>query len=123
MHSADVPTLHRRSSRVPTAVQVLVTSLEGKHFSDVCETLVVNAHGCAILTGVKLENGIPLHFHSKEGRETTARVVSCQPIDSDHRNWRLAAKLDRPENFWGLRDCPTRLGTSSGSSSAGASTD
>ena len=50
MHSADVPTLHRRSSRVPTAVQVLVTSLEGKHFSDVCETLVVNAHGCAILT-------------------------------------------------------------------------
>jgi len=106
MHSADVPTLHRRSSRVPTAVQVLVTSLEGKHFSDVCETLVVNAHGCAILTGVKLENGIPLHFHSKEGRETTAHVVSCQPIDSDHRNWRLAAKLDRPENFWGLRDCP-----------------
>jgi hypothetical protein len=106
MHSAEVPTLHRRSSRVPTAVQVLVTSLEGKHFSDVCETLVVNAHGCAILTGVKLENGIPLHFHSKEGRETTARVVSCQPIGSDHRNWRLAAKLDRPENFWGLRDCP-----------------
>jgi hypothetical protein len=106
MHSADVPTLHRRSSRVPTAVQVLVTSLEGKHFSDVCETLVVNAHGCAILTGVKLENGIPLHFHSKEGRETTAHVVSCQPIDSDHRNWRLGAKLDRPENFWGLRDCP-----------------
>lgn len=106
MHSGNVPTLLRRSSRVPTAVQILVTSLEGKHFSDVCETLVVNAHGCAILTRVRLEAGVPLHFHSKEGRDTTARVVSCQPMDSDHRSWRLGAKLDRPENFWGLRDCP-----------------
>ena len=112
MHSADAPTLHRRSSRVPTAVPLLVTSLEGKHFSDVCETLVVNAHGCAILTRVKLENGIPLHFHSKDGRETTAHVVSCQPVGSDHRNWRLGAKLDRPENFWGLRDCPKDWGLS-----------
>ena len=106
MHSGNSPTLLRRSSRIPTAVQILVTSLEGKHFSDVCETLVVNAHGCALLTRVKLEAGVPLHFHSKEGRDTTARVVSCQPIDSDHRSWRLGAKLDRPENFWGLRDCP-----------------
>jgi hypothetical protein len=106
MHSGNAPILLRRSSRVPTAVQILVTSLEGKHFSDVCETLVVNAHGCALLTRVKLEAGVPLHLHSKEGRDTTARVVSCQPIDSDHRNWRLGAKLDRPENFWGLRECP-----------------
>jgi hypothetical protein len=106
MHSGNASTLLRRSSRVPTAVQILVTSLEGKHFSDVCETLVVNAHGCAILTRVKLEAGVPLHFHSKEGRDTTARVVSCQPMDSDQRSWRLGAKLDRPENFWGLRDCP-----------------
>jgi hypothetical protein len=104
MHSADAPTIHRRSSRVPTAVPILVTSLEGKHFSDVCETLVVNAHGCAILTRVKLETGVPLHFHSTDGRETTARVVSCESIDQ--RSWRLGAKLDRPENFWGLRDCP-----------------
>jgi cell division septum initiation protein DivIVA len=106
MHSGNAPTTLRRSSRVPTAVPILVTSLEGKHFSDVCETEVVNAHGCAILTRVKLESGVPLHFHNKDGRETTARVVSCQPIGSDQRNWRLGAKLDRPENFWGLRDCP-----------------
>ena len=112
MHNGDVPTLLRRSSRVPTSVQILVTSLDGKHFSDVCETLVVNAHGCAILTRVRLDDGIPLHFHSKDGRETTARVVSCQPIGSDHRRWRLGAKLDRPENFWGLKDCPKDWGFS-----------
>ena len=106
MHNGQAPTILRRSSRVPTALQILVTSLEGTHFSEVCETLVVNAHGCAILTRVKLDTGVPLNLHSKDGRETTAHVVTCQPIGSDHRNWRLGAKLDRPENFWGLRDCP-----------------
>jgi hypothetical protein len=106
MHNGAAPTALRRSSRVPTAVQILVTSLEGTHFSEVCETLVVNAHGCAILTRVKLDTGVPLNLHSKDGRETRAHVVSCQPVDSDHRSWRLGAKLDRPDNFWGLRDCP-----------------
>jgi hypothetical protein len=106
MHNGATPTTLRRSSRVPTAVQILVTSLEGTHFSEVCETLVVNAHGCAILTRVKLDTGVPLNLHSKDGRETKAQVVSCQPVDSDHRSWRLGAKLDRPDNFWGLRDCP-----------------
>ena len=106
MQTATARTDLRRSSRVPTAVQVLVTSLEGKHFSDVCETLVVNAHGCAILTRVKLDAGVPLHLHSTDGRETTARVVDCQPIGPDQQTWRMGAKLDQPENFWGLKNCP-----------------
>jgi hypothetical protein len=106
MHNGQASTILRRSSRVPTALQILVTSLEGTHFSEVCETLVVNAHGCAILTRVKLDTGVPLNLHNKDGRETTAHVVTCQPIGSDHRTWRLGAKLDRPDNFWGLRDCP-----------------
>lgn len=106
MHNEVGPAILRRSSRVPTAVQILVTSLEGTHFSEVCETLVVNAHGCAMLTRVKLDTGVPLNLHSKDGRETTAHVVTCQPLGSDHRSWRLGAKLDRPENFWGLRNCP-----------------
>jgi len=106
MQSATARTELRRSSRVPTAVQILVTSLEGKHFSDVCETLVVNAHGCAILTRVKLDAGIPLHLHSADGRETTAHVVDCQPIGPDQQSWRMGAKLDHPENFWGLDKCP-----------------
>jgi predicted nuclease with TOPRIM domain len=91
---------------VPTALPVLVTSLDGTQFSEVCETLVVNAHGCAILTRVKLDAGASLHLHSKDGREATAHVVSCQPTGPDHRNWRLGARLDQPQNFWGLKDCP-----------------
>jgi hypothetical protein len=106
MQNQNAPTALRRSSRVPAAVSILVTSLDGTHFSEVCQTVVVNAHGCAMLSRVKLDPGIPLHFHSKDGRETTAHVVSCQPIGLDNRGWRLGATLDRPENFWGLRECP-----------------
>jgi len=106
MQIENSPSNPRRSSRVPTTIPILVTSLKGKHFSEVCQTLVVNAHGCAILSPVKFDAGVPLHFHSKEGREATAHVVSCQPVGSDSRNWRLGTRLDRPENFWGLRDHP-----------------
>jgi len=106
MHTQTFPHTLRRSSRVPAVVPILVTSLNGTHFSEVCETMVVNAHGCSIRSRVKLETGVPLHFHSRDGRETTARVVSCQPIGSDAHTWMLGATLDRPENFWGLRNCP-----------------
>jgi hypothetical protein len=57
-------------------------------------------------TPVKLDPGVPLHFHSKDGREATAYVVSCQPLGPDHRSWTLGARLHRPENFWGLKACP-----------------
>ncbi len=106
MNSETMPSRLRRSSRVPAAIPIFVTSLNGSHFSEMCETLVVNAHGCAIRSSVKLDTGVPLHFHNKVGRETTAQVVSCYPIGPDNQNWLLGAKLDRPENFWGLPNYP-----------------
>jgi hypothetical protein len=106
MQNGRVPTTLRRSSRVPAAVSVLVTSLDGARFSEVCETLVVNAHGCAMVSPAKLNAGVALHLHSKEGREAAAHVVYCQPVASDDHRWRLGASLDQPENFWGLRDYP-----------------
>jgi uncharacterized phage infection (PIP) family protein YhgE len=119
MHSENLPTILRRSSRVPAELPILVTSLAGTQFSEVCKTLVVNAHGCALQTPVKFDAGIPLQFHSKDGRETTARVVSCQPIGPDNRAWRLGAKLDRPENFWRLSHCPEDWALPATSVSAG----
>jgi hypothetical protein len=107
MQNSSSLTSLRRSSRVPVNVPILVTSLEpGARFSEVCETLVVNAHGCSMRSHVKLDAGVVVHFHSKDGRETTAKVVYCQPLDSDREAWRLAARLDRPENFWGLKTFP-----------------
>src|SRR6202158_2183753 len=107
MQNSSSLTSLRRSSRVPVNVPILVTSLEpGARFSEVCETLVVNAHGCSMRSHVKLEAGVVVHFHSKDGRETTGKVVYCQPLDSEREGWRLPARLDRPENFWGLKTFP-----------------
>ena len=97
----------RRSSRVPVKVPVRVTSLEpNTQFSEVCETLVVSAHGCALRFPVKLDPGSSLRLHSRGGRQTTAYVVFCQPMGSDGQGFRLGAQLDRPENFWGLESYP-----------------
>lgn len=106
MHTANLPAVPRRSSRVQTAVPILVTSLDDTHFSEVCETLVVSAHGCSMLSRMKFSTGAPLHFHSKDGRQATAHVVSCDAIGKDSQTWRLGAMLDQPENFWGLQNCP-----------------
>lgn len=97
----------RRSSRLPVRVPIHVTSLEpDAQFSHVCETLVVSAHGCALRFPIKLSTGSPLHLHNRDGREATAYVVVCQPMGSDEHGWRLGARLDHPDNFWGLEACP-----------------
>jgi len=76
------------------------------HFSEICETLVVSAHGCALRFPQKLEAGSALRLHSRGGRQATAYVVFCQPMGSDGHGFRLGAQLDRPENFWGLKSYP-----------------
>ena len=66
MHSANVPETMRRSSRVPITLPIAVTSLEpSAPFSEICETLVVSAHGCAIFSPTRLEAGIPVQFRRK----------------------------------------------------------
>jgi iron-sulfur cluster repair protein YtfE (RIC family) len=97
----------RRSSRVPIQLPIHVTSLEpNAKFSDVCETLVVNAHGCAFRFPFPLNAGSALQLHSRDGREATAHVVACLPMGPDGQGWKLGARLDQPENFWGLESCP-----------------
>jgi hypothetical protein len=106
MPPSIVPT-SRRSSRVPIKVPLRVTSLEpNTQFSEVCETLVVSAHGCALRFPLKLDAGIALRLHSRGGRQATAYVVFCQPMGVEGQGFRLGTQLDRPENFWGLESCP-----------------
>ena len=106
MHAPNLPDL-RRSSRLPLALPILVTSLEpNSDFSEVCETMVVNAHGCAIRSSTKLEAGVPVQFQSKDGRWTMGHIVDCQPMEPKHLGWKLGAMLDEPENFWGVETCP-----------------
>jgi hypothetical protein len=107
MHSANVPETLRRSSRVPITLPLAVTSLEpSAPFSEICETLVVSAHGCAIFSPARLEAGIPVQFRRKGGGAAKAHVVDCKPMGAGQHGWQVAVKLDRPENFWGLETCP-----------------
>ena len=107
MHSANVAETVRRSSRVPITLPIAVTSLEpSAPFSEICETLVVSAHGCAIFSPTKLEPGIPVQFRRKGGGAAKAHVVDCKPMGAGQQGWQLAARLDHPENFWGLEACP-----------------
>jgi hypothetical protein len=111
MHSANVPETMRRSSRVPITLPIAVTSLEpNAPFSEICETLVVSAHGCAIFSPARLEAGIPVQFRRKGGGATKAHVVDCKPMGAGQQGWQVAAKLDQPENFWGLEACPEDWG-------------
>ncbi len=97
----------RRSSRVPAKVPIRVTSIEARaKFSEICETLVVSAHGCALRLPVQLDTGSALRLHSRQGQEATAYVVFCQPMGSDGQGFRLGAQLDRPQNLWGLESYP-----------------
>ena len=107
MSASNGHTALRRSSRVPVKVPVRVTSLEpNSQFSEICETLVVSAHGCALRFPLKLDTGSALRLHGRGGRQATAYVVFCQPMGSDGQGFRLGAQLDRPENFWGLESYP-----------------
>jgi hypothetical protein len=92
---------------VPVKVSVRVTTLEpSAQFSEICETLVVSAHGCALRFPLKLDAGSVLRLHGRGGREAIAYVVFCQPMGTNGQGFRLGAQLDRPENFWGLEPCP-----------------
>ena len=65
MQNLSSPASLRRSSRVPVNVPILVTSLEpGSRFSEVCETMVVNAHGCSMRSHVKLDAGVLVRMGS-----------------------------------------------------------
>jgi hypothetical protein len=105
--AAPNPTILRRSSRVPMSVPILVTSMEEPHaFSEVCETLVVNAHGCSLRATNKLDVGVPVHFQTKDGNWSMAHIVDCQPLETGQSGWMLGAKLEKPTNFWGLESYP-----------------
>lgn len=97
----------RRSSRVPVQLPIHVTSLEPNvQFSEVCETMVVNAHGCSLRSPIQLSAGSVLQLNSREGRQAIAHVVHCQSLGSNGEGWSLGARLDQPDNLWGLKSFP-----------------
>ncbi|HYA95775.1 MAG TPA: hypothetical protein VEC95_05840, partial [Terriglobales bacterium] len=119
--AASTPhTMTRRSSRVRARFPILIASLSpATPFSLLCETLIVNAHGCATKVPQPLEIGTPVRLRivpaparrgdslpRENSREVTGRIVLCQPIAGTQTSWVAGIELDTPGNFWGLSPAP-----------------
>ena len=113
-------TMTRRSTRVRARISILITSLDPAiPFSLLCETLMVNAHGCAAKVPQPLEIGMPVRLRvspppankagqqvPRDSREATARIVLCQPIGGNQPSWVAGIEMDNPGNIWGLTPAP-----------------
>ena len=98
----------RRSTRLPLEVPVLVTSLEaGMHFSEQCNTTLVNAHGCGLIAPRAFVLGVQVRLEIVSAkRHTRARVGEVVPLGGDPETWLIGLELDTPGNFWGIDYAP-----------------
>jgi len=99
----------RRSTRLPLEVPVQVTSLDpGFPFSEQCNTTLVNAHGCGLISPRELAKGIQVRIEIVSAkRHTTARVAEIVPLGGDPETWLAGLELDIPGNFWGIEYAPS----------------
>ncbi len=108
MSSSENERAIRRSSRLPLEVPVLLSSLDrALTFSERCNTTLVNAHGCGLISPRALRTGIPVRLEIVSAkRHTTARVAEVVPLGGEPETWLVGLELDVPGNFWGIEYAP-----------------
>ena len=108
MSSSENEHAIRRSSRLPLEVPVVVSSLDpALIFSERCNTTLVNAHGCGLISPRALTTGIPVRLEIVSAkRHTTARVAEVVPLGGEPETWLVGLELDIPGNFWGIEYAP-----------------
>ncbi len=99
----------RRSTRLPLEVPVQVTSLDPSFsFSERCNTTLVNAHGCGVISPRALEMNLPVRLEIISAkRHTTAVVSEVVPLGGDPETWLIGLELQIPGNFWGIEYAPS----------------
>ena len=99
----------RRSTRLPLEVPVQVTSLSADFpFSEQCNTTLVNAHGCGLISPRAIERGIHVRIEIVTAkRHTTALVSEVVPLGGDPETWLVGLELEIPGNFWGIEYAPS----------------
>jgi hypothetical protein len=99
----------RRSTRLPLEVPVRVTSLNpADSFSEQCNTTLVNAHGCGLISPNAITLGIQVRLEIVSAkRHTTARVAEVVPLGGDPETWLVGLELEVPGNFWGIEYAPS----------------
>jgi hypothetical protein len=99
----------RRSTRLPLEIPVLISSLtKDFSFSEQCNTTLVNAHGCGLISPRPLQNGVQVRIEIVSAkRYTRARVAEVVPLGGDPETWLVGLELEIPGNFWGIEYAPT----------------
>jgi hypothetical protein len=99
----------RRSTRLPLEIPVHVTSLSNDFtFAEQCNTTLVNAHGCGLISPRALVQGIPVRIDIvSANRYTRARVAEVVPLGGDPETWLVGLELEIPGNFWGIEYAPS----------------
>jgi hypothetical protein len=98
----------RRSTRLPLEIPVRVTSLDPKLvFTEDCNTVTVNAHGCGLISPKKLAAGTRVRLEIVSDKQsTTARVLDVVPLNDDNSSWLLGMEMEHAGNFWGIKYAP-----------------
>ncbi len=98
----------RRSSRVFMRVRMVAAgkTLEGRKFREVCETIVVSAHGGLLYLNQPLENGAMLVLINPfTQEEQECRVVYLG--DASEKGQRIGVEFLSPApRFWGVEFAP-----------------
>jgi hypothetical protein len=99
----------RRSTRLPLEVPVQITSLNPNvSFSERCNTTLVNAHGCGVISPRAMELNLPVRLEIISAkRHTTALVSEVVPLGGDPETWLIGLELHNPGNFWGIEYAPS----------------
>jgi len=97
----------RRSTRLPLKIPVVVTSLDPAcDFRSECQTVDVNAHGCAFIARERLKDGTPVMMNLvPNGASKNGRVVFAIRL-LESVSWLHGVELDGPANFWGVDNPP-----------------
>src|ERR1035438_2723256 len=99
----------RRSTRLPLEIPVRLSSLDAStHFSEQCQTTLVNAHGCGLISPRAITPKIQVRIEiASAQRHTTARVAAVVALGGDPETWLIGLELDVPGNFWGIDYAPS----------------
>ena len=98
----------RRSTRLTRQIPVVITSLDpNQSFVGKFDTVVVNAHGCAVILPVRLQNGTPVALELvSTGVSKTAKIVLTISV-VEGASWLVGFEFDNlTENFWGIENPP-----------------
>lgn len=99
----------RQSLRVPLSVPLIVSDPKLNGFSEYCETVMANSHGCQLRSPYPLETGMQVRLDTVyvKNRAASARVIHSEPVGlQETRVWNCGLALATPGNFWGIPSPP-----------------